>query len=90
MGLRPSSLQVGESAVSDREMLTTAPEVVPNSKLCIHVMPGFATISRDLAPAIEIGVDVVRVALSLLRGRHHSASYRLCSGSEADKCSGSS
>jgi 4-hydroxy 2-oxovalerate aldolase len=36
-------------------MLTT-------SKLGIHVIPGFATINKDLRPAIEIGVDVIRVA----------------------------
>ena len=31
-------------------------------KLGIHVIPGFATINKDLAPAIEAGVDVIRVA----------------------------
>jgi 4-hydroxy 2-oxovalerate aldolase len=61
-GLAASSLQVGESAVSDREMLITARKSLSRSKLCIHVMPGFATITRDLGPAIDIGVDVVRVA----------------------------
>jgi len=61
-GLAASSLQVGESSVTDREMLVTARKNLPHSKLGIHVMPGFATIPRDLAPAIDIGVDVIRVA----------------------------
>jgi 4-hydroxy 2-oxovalerate aldolase len=61
-GLAASSLQVGLCAVSDRDMLTTARENLHQSKLSIHVMPGFATIKRDLSMAIDIGVDVVRVA----------------------------
>ena len=61
-GLAASSMQVGECAVSDRDMLTTARKNLKHSKLGIHDMPGFATLSRDLAQAIDIGVDVVRVA----------------------------
>lgn len=61
-GLGASSLQVGESAVDDVAMLETARKHLSNSKLGIHVIPGFATIKRDLERAIEIGVDVVRVA----------------------------
>lgn len=61
-GLGASSLQVGESLISDREMLEVARENLVNSKLSIHVIPGFATINKDLKTAIEIGVDLVRVA----------------------------
>ena len=61
-GLGASSLQLGESLISDREILETARENLVNSKLGIHVIPGFATIKRDLSEAIEIGVDLVRVA----------------------------
>lgn len=61
-GLAASSLQVGEAAASDHDMLATARENLIHSKLCIHVMPGFATIPRDLKPAIDLGVDIVRVA----------------------------
>lgn len=60
-GIGASSLQVGESLVTDRKMLTVAKENLANSKLGIYCMPGFATINKDLKPAIEIGVDVVRV-----------------------------
>lgn len=61
-GLGASSLQVGESLVDDITMLTTAREHLTKSKLGIHVIPGFATIQRDLRVAIDLGVDVVRVA----------------------------
>lgn len=61
-GLGASSLQVGESLIGDREMLEVARENLVNSKLSIHVIPGFATINKDLKTAIEIGVDLVRVA----------------------------
>ena len=61
-GLGASSLQVGESLVSDMEMIKIAREKLTHSKLGIFVLPGFATINKDLKPAIELGVDVVRVA----------------------------
>jgi 4-hydroxy 2-oxovalerate aldolase len=61
-GLGASSLQVGESLETDEVLLTAARKHLSNSKLSIHVIPGFATIERDLKRALEIGVDVVRVA----------------------------
>lgn len=61
-GLGASSLQVGLSLLDDREMLETARVNLTRSKLGIHVIPGFATIKRDLTKAFELGVDVVRVA----------------------------
>ncbi len=61
-GLGASSLQVGLSATSDRKLLETARANLSSSKLGIHVIPGFATISRDLGPALDWGVDVVRIA----------------------------
>ena len=61
-GIGASSLQLGESKVSDRVALETARENLKTSLLGIHVIPGFATIEKDLKPAIEIGVDVIRVA----------------------------
>ncbi|MBI2094597.1 MAG: 4-hydroxy-2-oxovalerate aldolase [Candidatus Omnitrophica bacterium] len=60
-GLGASSLQVGESAVDDLTMLKAARRELLNSKLGIHVMPGFATINKDIKRAIEIGVDVFRI-----------------------------
>ncbi len=61
-GLGASSLQVGESLETDVVLLETARKHLTKSKLGIHVIPGFATIQRDLKRAIEIGVDVIRVA----------------------------
>lgn len=61
-GVGASSLQLGESACDDETTLRTARENLKNSKLGIHMIPGFATIEKDLKRAIEYGVDVVRVA----------------------------
>jgi 4-hydroxy 2-oxovalerate aldolase len=43
-------------------MLTIARKHLKKSRLGIHVIPGFATIERDLKPAIDYGVDVFRIA----------------------------
>lgn len=61
-GLGASSLQLGESKITDHVALTTARENLTKAKLGIHVIPGFATIERDLKPALALGVNVVRVA----------------------------
>ena len=61
-GLGASSLQLGEAKASDHVALTTARKNLNRSRLGIHVIPGFATIERDLKPALALGVDVVRVA----------------------------
>jgi 4-hydroxy 2-oxovalerate aldolase len=61
-GLGASSLQVGEGAVPDLDILRTARERLTRARLGVHVIPGFATIQRDLRPAIDAGVEVVRVA----------------------------
>ena len=61
-GLGASSLQLGEAKTSDHMALTTARANLNQSKLGIHVIPGFATIERDLKHALALGVDVVRVA----------------------------
>lgn len=60
-GLAASSLQLGQSLVSDREMLEVARANLTTSKLGVFMIAGFATIKRDLQPALEIGADVVRV-----------------------------
>jgi 4-hydroxy 2-oxovalerate aldolase len=61
-GLGASSLQVGLCKETDKDMLETARKHLSKSKLGIHVIPGFATIKRDLIRAIDIGVDVIRIA----------------------------
>ena len=58
-GIGASSIQVGESYLSDIEMINSARNKLLKSKLGIYAMPGFATINRDLMRAIDAGVDVV-------------------------------
>ncbi len=61
-GLGASSLQVGEALLSDETMLQVARQSIKRAKLAIHCMPGFATIHKNLRMALDLGVDVVRVA----------------------------
>lgn len=61
-GLGASSYLVGVSAESDEDLLKAAKESLQKTKLAVHVIPGFATIKRDLIPAIDHGVDVFRIA----------------------------
>jgi 4-hydroxy 2-oxovalerate aldolase len=61
-GLGASSYLVGKSAESDEALLTAARNSLKNTKLAVHSIPGFATIKRDLVPALDLGVDVFRVA----------------------------
>jgi 4-hydroxy 2-oxovalerate aldolase len=60
-GLGASSLQVGESLVPEGEMLRAAKRCLRNTKLSVHVMPGVATIKREIANALDAGVDLFRV-----------------------------
>lgn len=60
-GVGASSLQLGLAAASDAVLLSAARKVLKNSLLGIHIIPGFATIEKDLKPAVDLGVDVFRV-----------------------------
>ena len=61
-GLGASSLQLGKSLHSDKEVLKVARNCLKNTKLGIHIIPGFGCIDRDLRLGVDEGVDVVRVA----------------------------
>ena len=61
-GLGASSLLIGQSLFTDEQILTTARENLKKSKLGIHIIPGIATIKKDIDKAIDIGVDVFRIA----------------------------
>lgn len=61
-GLGASSFLVGKSKHTDFELLSVAREHLRTKRLAVHTIPGFATIERDLVPAVAIGVDVFRVA----------------------------
>jgi 4-hydroxy 2-oxovalerate aldolase len=61
-GIGASSLQIGLSRINDDEMLGVARKSIRNARLAVHSIPGIATIRKDIMRAIEIGVDIVRVA----------------------------
>jgi len=61
-GLGASSLQVGLSLLSDRQMLEEAGKYLNKTKLGTFLLPGFGTIEDDLQPAFEQGVDLVCIA----------------------------
>ncbi|MFY1634812.1 4-hydroxy-2-oxovalerate aldolase [Solwaraspora sp. WMMB335] len=60
-GLGASSIQVGIAAISDVEMLRAAKAELRYSRLGVLSIPGFASVERDLKPALDCGVDEVRV-----------------------------
>ncbi|MEP7098989.1 MAG: 4-hydroxy-2-oxovalerate aldolase [Burkholderiales bacterium] len=61
-GMGASSMLVGECSLSDETILRVARKNLVKSKLGIHAIPGFCTIQRHLTMAIELGVDVFRIA----------------------------
>ncbi|MFI1567103.1 4-hydroxy-2-oxovalerate aldolase [Streptomyces sp. NPDC020490] len=66
-GLGASSLQVGQAALSDDEMLSTVREALPNSKMGVFMLPGWGT-TRDLRRALAHGADVVRFGTHCTEG----------------------
>lgn len=61
-GLGASSLNFGRSPNSDREIIESAVRSINSAKVSVHAMPGIATFLDDVAPAMDLGVQVVRVA----------------------------
>lgn len=61
-GLGASSLQLGFSLLTDRQMLQTARKQLKKTKLAAFLIPGFGTIKKDIDPAIDYGVDVMMIA----------------------------
>ena len=61
-GLGASSFHIGKAAVSDEVALTTARGSIKRGSLSVHVMPGIASIGRDINRAIDLGVEVFRIA----------------------------
>lgn len=61
-GLGASSYLIGKSAESDLNLLEAARNNLKKTKLAVHSIPGIATISKDLIPALESGVEIFRVA----------------------------
>jgi len=60
-GLGASSILVGQSLVDDESIIKAARGQLKNTKLSMHVIPGFATIKKDLVLAVDLGVDIFRI-----------------------------
>ncbi|WP_448321803.1 4-hydroxy-2-oxovalerate aldolase [Streptomyces sp. CO7] len=60
-GLGASSIQIGRAALTDAEMLTAARAQLKQTRLGVLSIPGIATVEGDLKPALDHGVDEVRV-----------------------------
>lgn len=61
-GLGASSLHLGLSLLSDKEMLTAAKKKLKNTKLGAFLIPGFGTIKNDISPAIKVAIDSLMIA----------------------------
>lgn len=61
-GLGASSVLIGQMPHTDAQLLKTARENLKKAKLGVHVIPGMATIKKDIQPAIDLGVDIFRIA----------------------------
>ncbi len=61
-GLGASSILIGKSELTDFEMITLAKSYLKKTKLSVHVIPGLATIEKDIIPAMNLGVDIFRIA----------------------------
>ena len=61
-GLGASSQLIGESLLTDHELIKIAKQNLPNTLISVHLIPGIATVQRDVIPAIDAGVDIFRVA----------------------------
>ncbi|MCA9537666.1 MAG: 4-hydroxy-2-oxovalerate aldolase [Myxococcales bacterium] len=60
-GVGASSLQVGLAKLSQEEMFRAARDHLTTTRLGTLIMPGFGTIKAHLQPAIDQGVEVMRV-----------------------------
>jgi 4-hydroxy 2-oxovalerate aldolase len=61
-GLGASSMLVGECLLTDEIILKTCRENLRRSKMSIHAIPGFCTINQHMSMALDLGVDVFRIA----------------------------
>ena len=61
-GLGASSQHIGLSAETDEVLLTEARSKLKATKLSVHLMPGIASLGKDVEMAMSVGVDVFRVA----------------------------
>ena len=60
-GLGASSIQIGLSKNTDEDMLKTARAHLKHTQLGVYMIPGFGTITDNLRPALDIGVDLFKI-----------------------------
>mgnify|MGYP002856484580 CR=1 FL=1 len=60
-GLGASSLQVGLALENDRDLLSTAKKNLKKTRLGAYLIPGFGTIKDNIDPAIECGIELLKV-----------------------------
>lgn len=60
-GLGASSLQVGLSKNTDRDLLLATRKNLRNPKLGVYMIPGFGTIEDNILPALDCGVDLFKI-----------------------------
>lgn len=61
-GLGAGSYHIGLSAETDENLLSAARAKLTQAELSIHLMPGIASLKRDVSMAVDVGVDIFRVA----------------------------
>lgn len=61
-GLGGSSVSVGMSAFPDREIIEAVRDAVPGMGIAVHSIPAFASVIRQLVPALDAGAGFFRVA----------------------------
>lgn len=61
LGIGASSLQSGFSTLSDREIIEAALRGMDSKRMCCFLLPGYATINKNIKPAMELGVSVFRL-----------------------------
>lgn len=60
-GLGASSLQVGLSLHTEEQMLAAAKPHLKKTRLGVYLIPGFGTIHDHILPALDLGVQLVKV-----------------------------
>lgn len=61
-GLGASTLHLGRSLLTDKQMLETAKKSLNKTELGAFLIPGFGTIENDILPALKIGIKQLMVA----------------------------
>ncbi len=61
LGIGASSLQSGFSTLADGEIIAAALRGLGRERLCCFLLPGYATVNKDIKPAMALGVTNFRL-----------------------------